>query len=117
MLEGSGVAYLPSEAQIIACGSINKFLKQKPYNHCRCGNLLLAAMHGLHLERFIEDINIPSTNLLQELENWENGEDMSEVPRKLSASSPAHLFAIRGKRKRGPGILQTLNYGIRGRRY
>ena len=25
----------------------------------------------------------------------------------LSTSSPAHLFAIRGRRKRGPGTLQT----------
>ena len=25
----------------------------------------------------------------------------------ISTSSPAHLFAIRGRRKRGPGILQT----------
>ena len=40
-------------------------------------------MHGLHLERFIEDMNIPSTNLLQELENWAIVEDMSEVPSNL----------------------------------
>ena len=40
-------------------------------------------MHGLHLERFIEDMNIPSTNLLQELENWAIAEDMSEVPSNL----------------------------------
>ena len=71
LLEGSGAAYRPS---------INKFLKRKPYNHCRRGNLLLAATHGL---RFTEDINIPSTNLLQELENWANREDMSEVPSNL----------------------------------
>ena len=37
-------------------------------------------MHGLHLERFIEDMNIPSlTNLLQELENCAIVEDISEV--------------------------------------
>ena len=40
-------------------------------------------MRGLHLERFIEDMNIPSTNLLQELENWAIAEDMSEVPSNL----------------------------------
>ena len=40
-------------------------------------------MHGLHLERFIEDMNISSTNLLQELENWAIVEDMSEVPSNL----------------------------------
>ena len=40
-------------------------------------------MLGLHLERFMEDRNIPSTNLLQELENWAIVEDMSQVPRNL----------------------------------
>ena len=40
-------------------------------------------MHGLHLERFIEDMNISSTNLLQELENWAIVEDISEVPSNL----------------------------------
>ena len=40
-------------------------------------------MHGLHLERFIEDMNIPSTNLLQELENWDIVKDMAEVPSNL----------------------------------
>ena len=70
-MEGSGVAYLLSEAKIIAGGSINKFLRRKSYNRCRRGNLLLAtAMHGLHLERFIEDMDIPSTNLRQEPESW-----------------------------------------------
>ena len=40
-------------------------------------------MHVLHLERFIEDMNIPSTNLLQELENWVIVEDISEVTSNL----------------------------------
>ena len=31
----------------------------------------------------MEDRNIPSTNLLQELENWAIVEDMSQVPRNL----------------------------------
>ena len=83
-MEGSGAAYLLSEAKIIAGGSINKFLREKSYNHCCCENLLLAtAMHDLHLERFIEDMNIPSTNLLQELENWDIVKDMAEVPSNL----------------------------------
>ena len=70
ILDGSGTAYLLSEAKIIAGGSISKFLRGKSYNRCCRGNLLLATtMHGLHLERFIEDMNIPSTNLLKELEN------------------------------------------------
>ena len=40
-------------------------------------------MHDLHLERFIENINIPSTNLLQELENWAIVEDIFKVPSNL----------------------------------
>ena len=72
------------EGKIIAGGSIKKFLKGKLYNRCRRGNLLLAiAMHGLRLERFIEDMNIPSTNFLQGLENWAVAEDISEVPSNL----------------------------------
>ena len=83
MLEGNNAAYLPSEIKTIADDSINKFLKQKPYNRCRHRNLLLAAMHGIHLERFIENISILLINLLQELENWAKREDMSEVPSNL----------------------------------
>ena len=80
ILEGSGAAYILSEAKIIAGGSINKFLREKSYNRSRRRNLLLAtAMHVLRLERFIKDMNIPSTNLLQELENWAIVEDISEV--------------------------------------
>ena len=40
-------------------------------------------MYGLHLKRFIDDMNIPSTNLMQRRENWAIVEDMSEVPRNL----------------------------------
>ena len=84
ILEGNGATYLLSEGKIIAGGSINKFLRVKSCNRCRRGNLLLATgMHGLHLEKFIEDMNIPSTNLLQELENWAIVEDISEVPSNL----------------------------------
>ena len=80
ILEGSGAAYLLSKAKIIAGGSINKFLRGKSFSNCRRGNPLLAtAIHGLHLEGFIKGMNIPSTNLLQELENWAIVEDISEV--------------------------------------
>ena len=40
-------------------------------------------MDGLHLKRFIEDTNIQSTDLLQELENWKNGEDIYKLPSTL----------------------------------
>ena len=84
LLEGSGNAYLLYEAKIIARGSINNFLRGKLYNRCRRGKLLLAtAMYGLHLERFMEDMNIPSTIVLQELENCAIVEDISKVPSNL----------------------------------
>ena len=65
ILEGSGAAYLLSEAKIIADDSINTVLKEKSYGHWRQWNLLLLfAKRALHLEKFIEDMDIPSTNLL-----------------------------------------------------
>ena len=71
ILEESGAAYPLSEAKIIAGGSINNFLRRKSYNCCCRGNLLLGtAMHGLRLERFIKDINIASTNLLETGQLW-----------------------------------------------
>ena len=70
-MEESVAAYLLPEAKIIAGGSINKFLRRKSYNCCCRGNLLLAnATYGSHLERFIKDINIPSTNLLETGQLW-----------------------------------------------
>ena len=71
ILEGNGAAYLLSKGKIIAGGSINKFLRGKSYNRCRRGNLLLATeMYGLHLERFIEDMNIPSMKKWAKLRNF-----------------------------------------------
>ena len=34
--------------------------------------VLATAMHGLHLERFMEEMDIPLTTLLQELENLQD---------------------------------------------
>ena len=55
-----GVAnHILSEADIIAMGSMGKFLKGKMCNRCKRGHTLLStAMQRLHLERFIEDIGI-----------------------------------------------------------
>ena len=65
ILKGKGAAYLLSEGKIFAGGSINKFLRGKSHHRCRRVNLLQAtAMHDLHLETFIQDMNIPLTNLL-----------------------------------------------------
>ena len=40
MIEGSGGPYALSESDIVAVGSMNKFLKVKMYNRCRRGNIL-----------------------------------------------------------------------------
>ena len=59
-------AYLFSETKIIAGGAINKFLRQN--NAVTVVVTVLAtAMHGLHLGRSTEEINIPSTTLLQDM--------------------------------------------------
>ena len=39
-IEGSGGPYALSESDIVAVGSMNKFLKVKMYNRCRRGNIL-----------------------------------------------------------------------------
>ena len=74
ILEGREAAYLLFKTKISACGSMNTFLSGKLYSRRLSGTFLLeTAMHELCLERFIEDMNIPLTNLLKELENWANG--------------------------------------------
>ena len=39
-------------------------------------------------------------------------ERLDKMAQKCPTSSPAHLFAIRGKRKRGPGTLQTRDQNL-----
>ena len=52
-IEGSGGPYILSECDIVAMGSMNKFLKGKMYNRCGRRNMVLAvSMEGLHFERF-----------------------------------------------------------------
>ena len=84
ILEGSGAAYHFFETKVIASGSINKFLRRKSYSRCRSGNLLLAtAMHDLHPERFVEEMNIASTNLLLELKTKQIGKICPRCPKIL----------------------------------
>ena len=40
MIEGPGVPYVLSESDILAVGSMNRFLKGKMYNRCSRGNIL-----------------------------------------------------------------------------
>ena len=64
-------AHLLSETKIIAGGAINKFLREN--NAVAVVVTVLAtAMHGFHLGRSMEEINIPLTTLLQELENFQD---------------------------------------------
>ena len=58
MIEGPGEPYVLSESGNIAMGSTKKFLKDKMYNRCCRGNILLAAaMKGLHFKKFLKDFN------------------------------------------------------------
>ena len=67
-MEGSGGPYTLSECKIVAPGSISRFPKGKMYNRCKRGHTILsAAVHGLHLERFIDDLNIKN-DLISELD-------------------------------------------------
>ena len=82
MIEGSGGPYVLSESDIVAVGSMNKFLKGKMYNRCCRGNILLAAAtQGLHFKKFLKDFNGNiGESLLEELEIYlkENETDCLE---------------------------------------
>ena len=59
IIEGSGGPYLLAEANVVATGSMKRFLKGKLYHRCCRSHLLLSsAFHGLHFKRFLEDVNI-----------------------------------------------------------
>ena len=80
LIEGIGGSYVLSQAGIIAMGSMNKGLN----NRCRHGHTLLAtAMHGLHLERFIEDTSIPKCTLI-DLNYWANTDEATNQPESIN---------------------------------
>ena len=83
IIEGSGGPYILIEAGLVAPGSMNKFLKGKMYNRCRRGHVSLStAMHGLHFERFVEDVYIqPST--IDLLNDWSNNQLSNTPPEEL----------------------------------
>ena len=41
LIEGYGGPYLPIESDVLAPGSINRFLKGKMYNRCRINHIIL----------------------------------------------------------------------------
>ena len=52
---------------------------------------MAAAMHGLHLERIIEDINIPPSTFIQ-LNNWANSKDKIAHPECMSYLATQYIL-------------------------
>ena len=83
LIVGSGGPYVITETEVIAPGSIMKFLKGKMYNRCRRAHILFsAAMHGLHFQRFMTDEGIDERTK-RHLKKWALADDNSEVPNDL----------------------------------
>ena len=85
-IEGSGGPYILSECDIVAMGSMNKFLKGKMYNRCRRGNMILAvSMEGLHFERFLNENYFDDKEaILEELEAYANT-DQKNISEKMKS--------------------------------
>ena len=66
-------------------GYMNKFLKDKMYNRCRRGNILLAAaMQGLYF-KILKDFNEHNVeSVLEELEIWLK-ENENDCPEKVNS--------------------------------
>ena len=81
-IEGSrsGGPFVLSEQDIIASGSMTKFLKGKMYNRCRRAHILLyGALHGLHFQRFgtEEGLDDDSKSMLKK---WAKSKDNADIP-------------------------------------
>ena len=82
-IEGSGGPFILAEGNVVAMGSMNRFLKGKMYNRCRRSHMLLStALHGLHLEAFIKSFNIKE-ELLQKIIKWAESQDEDELDREM----------------------------------
>ena len=71
IIDGSGGSFVLDEANIIATGSLTKFLRGKMYIRRRGHMLLSAVMHGLHIEKFMNSVSIPK-DTMEELKRWAN---------------------------------------------
>ena len=70
LIEGSGGPYLLIESDVIAPGSLSRFLKGKMYNRCRRGHIILStALHGLHFQYFLMDTHT-DIDFTDELKVW-----------------------------------------------
>ena len=78
LIEGSGGPYVMTEEDVIAPGSLNKFLKGKQYNRCRRAHILFAtAMHSLHFERFVAEEGLTESTKTM-LKTWALSDDMHQ---------------------------------------
>ena len=79
IIEGSGGPYVLTEVNIVAAGSLNKYLKGKMYNRCRRGHILFStALHSLHFQRFIQD-NEFTEETKAVLKQWVSSEDIDVI--------------------------------------
>ena len=89
MIEVSGRPYILREADIIAMGSMAKFLKGKMYDPCKLGHTSLStAVQGLYLERFTEDIGL-SEEAINNLQQWIKSKEQA-VPETLKILATQH---------------------------
>ena len=67
--------YILGEPCVISIGSIHKVLKEKMYNRCRRGHLLLsAALQGFHFKKLTDNVNIESSAMTESTE-WSDKDD------------------------------------------
>ena len=79
IIEGSGGPYVMSEVNVVAPGSLNKFLKGKMYNRCRRVHILFStALHSLHFQRFMADEEFTDETKAV-LKQWVSSEDIDQV--------------------------------------
>ena len=103
-IEGSGGPYVMTESNVIAAGSLNKFLKGKMYNRCRRVHILFStAMHSLHFEQFLKDQGDGAVEM-EEVKEWCLLEDNDVIPVKLETLAMKYnlycedtLLGVRGK--------------------
>ena len=104
MIEGSGGPFVLSEVDIVAPGSMAKFLRGKMYNRCRRVHILMStAMHALHFQLFMTNENI-SEETMEALRKWVTKDDIDCIPECLETLSVLYqnfcedtMSGVRGK--------------------
>ena len=83
IIEGSGGPYVLTEVEVVAPGSLNKFLNGKMYNRCRRVHILFStAMHSLYFQTFMKDEEF-SDELKEALKKWVLDDDNDVIPEAL----------------------------------